>query len=64
MLGYVPFSRKLPSQRKKTEVKYDVYICVHTCACLKKKVHGREFKVLKFVGRRLPTETVLRLLQT
>lgn len=37
MLGYVPFSRKLPSQGKKTEVKCDVYICVHTCVCLKKK---------------------------
>lgn len=34
-----------------------VYVCIHVHA--KKKVHEREVKALKFIGRILSTETVL-----
>ena len=36
-----------------------IYVCIHVCA--KKNVHGKEFKVLKFTGSILSTETVLNI---
>ena len=50
-------------QVRERKLKYTIdiyiYVCIHVCA--KKNVHGKEFKVLKFTGSILSTETVLNI---
>ena len=53
VLSYAPSSRKPPNQGKKVVVNYHVceYMRAGMCVLKKKKVHGWEPKVLKFIGR-------------